>query len=67
MKHVLSRVGDPLSEEDLDNFLTPLDNGTGFIHMEDMIAVLGPQTTKDLYAKSVPRGNPTENRELFRD
>lgn len=67
MKHVLSRVGDPLAEQDLENFFAMLDNGSGYVNMEDVLSTLGPQTSKDLYSKSVPRGVPNQRRELFRD
>jgi calmodulin len=54
MRHVLTRIGDPLSQEEITNFLNILDiHGDGFVRMNELMTLLMPQTNKDLYAKTV--------------
>ena len=48
-------MGDPMTEADLDDFLSLVDNGSGYCSMEDIMRLLVPQTTKDLYSKTIPR------------
>ena len=42
MKHVLSKIGDPIPEEDLDEFFKYLEDGTGYTRIEDIVNLLGP-------------------------
>ena len=53
MKHVLERIGDSIKDSELKSFFDLVDNGTDFCNMEDIIRLLKPQTTKDLYSKKV--------------
>jgi len=54
MKHVLTKVGDPLKPEEVTNFVSILDSyGDGHARMNDLLALLLPQSNKDIYAKSV--------------
>jgi hypothetical protein len=54
MKHVMSRLGDQIPEEDLNQFFSMLENGSEYINVEQVVKVLKPQTSKDLYSKDVP-------------
>lgn len=43
IQHVLTRIGDPLSQEEMTNFLSILDvHGDQFIRMEDLVSLLIP-------------------------
>lgn len=43
MKHVLTRIGDTLSPEEVINFTNVLDtHGDGFARMNDVVALLAP-------------------------
>lgn len=54
MRHVLTRIGDTLSQEEVSNFLNILDvHGNGYVRMNELMNVLIPQTNKDLNAKTV--------------
>ena len=54
MRHVLTRIGDPLTQEEVTNFLNILDvHGDGFVRFDNLMDLLIPQTSKDLYAKTV--------------
>ena len=54
MKHVLVRVGDTLSPEEINNFTNVLDtHGDGFARMNDVLAILTPQTSNDMYSRQV--------------
>ena len=54
LRHVMTRIGDTLSQEELTNFLNILDtHGDGKVRMHELMALLTPQTNKDIYAKSV--------------
>ena len=54
MRHVLTRIGDPLSQEEITNFLNILDvYGDNNVRMGDLMQLLMPQTNKDIYAKTV--------------
>ena len=54
MRHVLTRIGDPLSHEEITNYLNILDiHGDGYIRLGELEGLLMPQTNKDLYAKTV--------------
>lgn len=54
MRHVLTRIGDPLSQEEITNFLNILDvHGDGYVRMNHLMELLLPQTNKDIYAKTV--------------
>lgn len=54
MRHVLTRIGDPLSQEEISNFLNILDmHGDGFVRLQELTTLLIPQTNKDIYAKTV--------------
>lgn len=58
MRHVLTRIGDPLSQEEVANFLSILDiHGDGYIRMNEVVNLFLPQTHKDVYAKSVGGGD----------
>ena len=62
MRHVLTRIGDPLTQEEATNFLNILDqHGDGYVRMNEIINLFLPQTHKDVYAKSVD-GNPGNDR-----
>lgn len=54
MRHVLARIGDPLNQDEVTNFLNILDiYGDGYVRVDDLVNLLMPQTNKDLYAKEV--------------
>ena len=54
MRHVLTRIGDPLTQEEVTNFINVLDvHGDGYVRMEEVVELLRPQTGKDLYGKTV--------------
>ena len=54
MKHILTRIGDTLSPEEIINFTNVLDtNGDGYARMQDLVAILMPQTNKDMYSRQV--------------
>lgn len=54
MRHVLTRIGDPLNQEEVNNFLNILDvHGDGFVRLDEVAKLFIPQTHKDVYAKSV--------------
>lgn len=55
MKHILERIGDPLKEGEMQQFFDLLDNGGEFCSLDDVVKLLEPQTTKDLYSKTIPR------------
>ena len=55
MKHVLERIGDPLKDSELKQFFELIDNGSDFCSLEQISDLLKPQTTKDLYSKSIPQ------------
>ena len=60
MKHIMDRIGDPLKDSEMEQFMELIDNGSDFTTMDDIIQLLMPQTTKDLYSKTIPRPvNPT--------
>jgi Ca2+-binding EF-hand superfamily protein len=40
MKHVLERVGDTMSEEDLEKFFSLLDNGSDFTDITEIMRLL---------------------------
>jgi len=62
MRHVLTRIGDPLTQEEVTNFLNILDvHGDNFIRFNEVNSLFLPQTHKDVYAKSVD-GNPGNER-----
>ena len=43
MRHVLTRIGDPLSQEEITNFLNILDvHGDGFVRQHDLMSLLVP-------------------------
>ena len=42
MKHILQRIGDPLSEEEIEQFFSLLDNGSGHISMNELVQLLEP-------------------------
>lgn len=68
MKHVLSRVGDVLSPEEVNNFFVMLDKyGDRNARLEDLVALLGPQTNKDLYSKQVKVNNITDRSKMQYD
>lgn len=61
MKHVLTRIGDPLTQEEVTNFLNILDiHGDGYIRMPEVTKLFLPQTHKDVYAKSVGGGEEAD-------
>ena len=50
----MTRIGDPLTQEEVTNFLNILDiHGDGYIRMPEVTKLFYPQTHKDVYAKSV--------------
>mmetsp|Transcript_16519 Transcript_16519/g.28061 ORF Transcript_16519/g.28061 Transcript_16519/m.28061 type:complete len:170 (-) Transcript_16519:52-561(-) len=51
MKHVMSRIGDPVPGEELDEFFKFLDNGSGYCSLQDLVELLSPQTSKQLMTK----------------
>ena len=51
----MTRIGDPLSEEELNQFFNLIDNGTEYVSLSDVTNLLNPQTTKDLYSKDIPK------------
>ena len=54
MKHVLTRIGDTLSPEEVINFTNVLDtHGDGFARMDEVVKMLVPQSNKDMYARQV--------------
>lgn len=54
MKHVFTRIGDTLSPEEVNNFTNVLDtHGDGFARMNDVLAILTPQTSRDMYSRQV--------------
>eukprot|EP00350_Pseudokeronopsis_sp_OXSARD2_P013376 CAMPEP_0170547044 /NCGR_PEP_ID=MMETSP0211-20121228/5400_1 /TAXON_ID=311385 /ORGANISM="Pseudokeronopsis sp., Strain OXSARD2" /LENGTH=229 /DNA_ID=CAMNT_0010851831 /DNA_START=20 /DNA_END=706 /DNA_ORIENTATION=- len=54
MGHVLTRIGDTLSQEEVTNFINILDvYGDGHIRMEELTSLLLPQTNKDVYSRAV--------------
>ena len=55
MKHILRYLGEGLTEEELEQFFSLLDNGTDHISMNELVSLLEPQSTKDLYSKDIPR------------
>ena len=60
MKHIMERIGDPLKDSEMAQFMELIDNGSDFASMDDIVRLLMPQTTKDLYSKTIPRPvNPT--------
>lgn len=43
MKHVLTRIGDPLTQEEVTNFLNILDiHGDGYIRMPEVTKLFHP-------------------------
>ena len=54
MRHVLQNVGDKVTDEDLNLFLSLLDDGNDYTTMDNLQELLGPQTQPDLYYRSVP-------------
>ena len=52
--HVLERIGDPIKEQELKQFFNLVDSGGDFTNMDEILDLLMPQTTKDLYSKSIP-------------
>jgi Ca2+-binding EF-hand superfamily protein len=42
MKHILQRIGDPLTEEEIEQFFQLLDNGSGHISMDELVKLLEP-------------------------
>jgi len=59
MRHVFTRIGDQLTQEEVDNFVAGLDNyKDGFIRIQDVVNMFLPQTHKDVYAKSVGDDKP---------
>ena len=40
MKHVMSRLGDHIPEEDLNSFFSLLDNGSEFISIEEVVKLM---------------------------
>lgn len=65
MRHVLARIGDPLTQEEIANFINIVDTrGDGYIRMEDMVGVLLPQTNKDIYARTVNDGDALERGQM---
>ena len=54
MRHVFTRIGDSLTQEEVTNFINILDNqNDGYIRLQDVVNLFLPQTHKDVYAKSV--------------
>ena len=53
LKHVLTRIGDPIADEEVEQFFALIDNGSGYVSMDEVTRLLMPQTTKDLYSKAV--------------
>ena len=55
LKHVMSRIGDPLKTEEMKEFIETVDmNKDGYIRIEDLVQLLEPQTDRgSLLAKSV--------------
>ena len=54
MKHVMARLGDHIPEEELNSFFSLLENGSQYVSIEEVVKMLAPQTSKDLYSKDVP-------------
>ncbi len=68
MKHVLSRVGDVLSPEEINNFFVMLDNYKDHnARLPDLMKLLTPQTNKDLYSKQVKINNLTDRSQMNYD
>ena len=68
MKHVLTRVGDILSPEEVNNFFVMLDkHGDRHARLEELTGLLGPQTGKDLYSKRVKVNNITARSQMQYD
>lgn len=43
MKHVLTRIGDSLSPQEVTNFVATIDSmGDGYARMADLVALLAP-------------------------
>jgi len=68
MKHVLTRVGDILSPEEVNNFFVMLDkHGDRHARLTELMDLLGPQTPKDLYSKRVKVNNITDRSQMQYD
>jgi hypothetical protein len=68
MKHVLTRVGDVLSPEEVNNFFVMLDkHGDKSARLEELLNLLVPQTNKDLYSKQVRVNNVTDRSQMQYD
>ena len=53
MKHVLTRVGDVLSPQEVENFMSILDvYGDGCARMDDLVDLLKPQSGAEIYSKA---------------
>ena len=53
MKHVLTRIGDVLSPQEVENFMSILDvYGDGFARMDDLVDLLKPQSEAEVYSKA---------------
>ena len=57
MKHILSRIGDKCTDEELHSFFSMFDSGSGYCKMNEISKMLQPQTVKDLYSKDIPKSN----------
>merc|ERR1711862_176385 len=53
MNHVLTRIGDTLNQEEMSNFLSMMDGGSGTITMGDLINLFQSQTGEDLFSKKM--------------
>ena len=68
MKHVLTRVGDVLSPEEVNNFFVMLDkHGDKNARMHELMSLLVPQTSTDLYSKRVKVNNVTDRSQMQYD
>ena len=58
MRHVFTRIGDTLSNEELANFFALVDfHGDGYVRMEDLLSLFRPQTNgASLVDKAVEEG-----------
>ena len=47
LRHVMTKIGDPMNREDMDAFIESVDrHGDGYVRLEDLIDMFEPQTDR---------------------